>query len=158
MGDIEYLKKLKEALEKGVQNDDVTNMHYDILKGADLEQKIRLSKAKDNDLYTNEIIEYTKDIKRNDGISEENIIKERKHYNEDIKDFIGNDMPKDVTEKLTSQAKVLAQFEADRIRKEQIELSEHQIKLLNEDSNKLRAKIQKNNELVQFLMNELTKI
>lgn len=152
MADSDYLKKLKESLERGVQNEDVVNMHYEILKGADLEQKIRLSKAKDSDIYTNEILDYANDIKRSTPLVEDNKISEVP------KDYIAGDIPKDVTEKLISQAKVLAQYDADRIKKEKIELSEHQIRLLNEDSDKLRAKIQKNNELVQFLINEITKL
>lgn len=166
MGDNEYLKKLKESLEKGVQDRDVVNMHYEILQGADLEQRVRQAKAKDNDLYTTEILNYVTD--KNDILGNEKkrveVEKEiernkEEHaaYTDEIKNYIGDDMPIDVTKKLIDQAKVLEQFDADRIKKERIELNTYQIKLLNEDSDKLRMKIQKNNELVKYLIDEITK-
>lgn len=164
MGDIEYLKKLKESLEKGVRNDDIVNIHYDILQGADLEQKVRQSKAKDDDLYTKEILDYAtnkKDLIDDNEIKNQNDLQRTKEehavYTNEIKDYIGDDMPKDVTRKLIDQAKVLADFDADRIKKERIELNTHQIRLLHEDSAKLKAKIQKNDDLVTYLLDEIKK-
>lgn len=155
MAESDYLKKLKESLEQGVKNDDVVNLHFDILKGADLEIKLRQDKLKDIDSYTKEILNYATD--KNDILGNElkKIEIEHASYTNEVKNYIGESMPKEIINKLTDQSKGLADFEADRIKKERIELNTHQIRLLNEDSQKLRAKIQKNDDLILYLMEEI---
>ncbi len=146
----EFLNNLKKSLEDGVPDDNIINYHYEILHVADMEQKIRQNKAKDDLVYQDEIVQYVNGV---DVPTEEMQL-----YNEEVKEFLGENIPKDVTEKLESQTKKMDEFEKKRIKRELIELNSAHILMIIDENKILQAKINKNNDLIHYLKEEMEKL
>jgi hypothetical protein len=127
-----FLKNLKESLEKGSPNEEIINIHYEILKTADVLDKVKKSEKIDDTLYLNAIKDFVQPIT---GVTKENIIFSSEKAEETMKIF-GEDLKK----------------------REVIEMNTLQIKLLMEDSAKLQQQITKNSELIEYLNFEMNKV
>jgi hypothetical protein len=128
----DFLKNLKESLEKGAPNEEIINIHYEILKTADVLDKVKKSEKIDDTLYLNAIKDFVQPIT---GVTKENIIFSSEKAEETMKIF-GEDLKK----------------------REVIEMNTLQIKLLMEDSAKLQQQITKNSELIEYLNFEMNKV
>lgn len=111
----EFLNKLKKSLEEGIPDDNVINHHYEILRVVDMEQKVRQNKAEDDKIYQDEISQYINGV---DASTEEMQL-----YNQEINEFLGDGIPKDISDKLESQSMKMDVFEKSRIKRELIELN-----------------------------------
>lgn len=134
----DYLKKLKESLDKGEQNDDVVNIHFEILKGADLEQAQRKSKAKDTELYTNEILDFVNEGKPSS-------------------DKITKVAPTVSEQQVEEARRIMVEYEKSKAKKDIAETNLMHIELLQKENQMLHSKIQKNNELINYLTEEMNK-
>jgi len=128
----DFLKNLKESLEKGAPNEEIINIHYEILKTADVLDKVKKSEKIDDTLYLDAIKDYVLPIT---GATKEKIVFSSEKAEETIKVFNEN-----------------------LKRKEIVEINTLQIKLLMDDSAKLQQQIIKNTELIEYLKLEMEKM
>jgi len=149
----DFLKKLKQSVETGEINKDVVDLHYEILHGADMDQKTKKDRANEDKLYVNEVLDFVNDQTVDNTGAFNDKIAEVNSYNEEMKNFIGGDV--DMSEKLASEAKALKEFEESQKRKDLFELNKEHIRLLREENIQLANKIAKNNDLIEYLKKEV---
>jgi hypothetical protein len=136
----DFLKKLKESLETGKQDEEVTNLHYDILEKADLvkpkpqEREIPLSS-------TSTIEKIRRDA--NSGSSER---KELERHAKELNSLLETDGQHKIV--VTSDGSVLPKNEANSKTLLEIKLLENEIKVLE-------STIDKNKTLIEFLRLQL---
>jgi hypothetical protein len=136
----DFLKKLKESLETGKQDEEVTNLHYDILEKADLVKPKIVEQPNDFPLNSN-IERIRKDATR---VSSER--KELEKHAKDLNSLLETEGQNKII--VTPDGSVLPKNEANSKTLLEIKLLENEIKVLE-------STIDKNKTLIEFLRLQL---
>ena len=151
----DYLKKMKEALEKGQINEEIVDHHYEVLHTVDMINIVKANKNQEANSYEQEINGFINDFTT--GETETIDLTKIMAVDDEVIDLpapiaLTQD---ELRERFEQGNRDAAEFEKKRKKKELIELNTAHIQLLSDENGILLQKVIKNKELMEYLKLEM---